>query len=198
MPPSMRSMTPPTERFVASRRSGRCAWPFRWIQDRHYLIADGIDGRTHWIDIGPVTPRSRRRKVQSSLSRRARVSRASSTAPSPKSLRQIRATIRSIYTSAMILQPRMNLPRRMSGGWKRCGERGRVSSGSTDGTWVIAPDHLERATAYERGYTQTHPVTVEILSHLALPQQLGTERAQPSAASAVIFPVESWRSPARR
>jgi Protein of unknown function (DUF3363) len=46
-----------------------------------------------------------------------------------------------------------------------------------DGTWVIAPNHLDRAEAYERGQSRLHPVTVEILSTLPLAQQLGTDGA---------------------
>src|SRR5262245_21983980 len=33
-----------------------------------------------------------------------------------------------------------------------------------DGTWIMAPDHLDRVEAYGRGQARTKPVTVDILS----------------------------------
>ena len=46
-----------------------------------------------------------------------------------------------------------------------------------DGTWIIAPDHLERAAAYERRVAKNVPVVVQALSVLPLDRQLGTEGA---------------------
>ncbi len=44
----------PTDRNVPPRLVGRVVGRglSDEIQDQHYLIVDGIDGRTHWIDIG--------------------------------------------------------------------------------------------------------------------------------------------------
>jgi hypothetical protein len=46
-----------------------------------------------------------------------------------------------------------------------------------DGTWVIAPDHLERAVAFERRQAQAAPVLVRTLSSLPLDRQVGAEGA---------------------
>ena len=46
-----------------------------------------------------------------------------------------------------------------------------------DGTWVIAPDHLERAGAYERRQAKDAPVVVQTLSTLPLDRQLGADGA---------------------
>ena len=46
-----------------------------------------------------------------------------------------------------------------------------------DGTWVIAPDHLERAAAYERMQARISPVIVQTLSALPLDRQVAAEGA---------------------
>src|SRR3546814_6301134 len=57
--------------------------------------------------------------------------------------------------------------RRVTGGVER----------EPDGTWVIAPDHLEQAAAFERRQAQATPVTVRTLSSLPLERQVGAEGA---------------------
>jgi len=52
---------------------------------------------------------------------------------------------------------------------------------------VITPDHLERATAFERRRAQTAPVVVQVLSQLSLEQQV-------SADGATCWMV-NWRTP---
>src|SRR3546814_17540408 len=42
-----------------------------------------------------------------------------------------------------------------------------------DGSWVIAPDHLERAAAYEMARAKDRPVIVETLSAQRLDKQIG-------------------------
>jgi Protein of unknown function (DUF3363) len=46
-----------------------------------------------------------------------------------------------------------------------------------DGTWITAPDHLERAAAYERRQAKDAPVVVQTLSALPLDRQLGADGA---------------------
>src|SRR3546814_19481744 len=57
--------------------------------------------------------------------------------------------------------------RRVTGGVER----------EPDGTWVIAPDHLEQAAAFERRQAQATPVTVRTLSSLPLERQVGAPGA---------------------
>src|SRR3546814_6031720 len=57
--------------------------------------------------------------------------------------------------------------RRVTGGVER----------EPDGTWVIAPDHLEQAAAFGRRQAQATPVTVRTLSSLPLERQVGAEGA---------------------
>jgi hypothetical protein len=46
-----------------------------------------------------------------------------------------------------------------------------------DGTWIIAPDHLERSAAYERMQARASPVTVRTLSVLPLERRVDAEGA---------------------
>jgi len=46
-----------------------------------------------------------------------------------------------------------------------------------DGTWIIAPDHLERAAAYERQQAKEAPVVVQTLSVIPIERQLGADGA---------------------
>ena len=147
------------------------------LNDRHYLIVDGVDGRTHYIDIG----------------------RADATEPTPEGAivaiapkrtepRMVDRTIAEIaaanggrYTADIHLQHdpsataafaethlrRLEAMRRSGIGVERM----------LDGTWIIAPDHLERAAAFERAQARTSPVIVEMLSALPLDRQIGADGA---------------------
>jgi hypothetical protein len=46
-----------------------------------------------------------------------------------------------------------------------------------DGTWVIAPDHLETAAAFETRQVERAPVAVDILSAVSLDRQTGSDGA---------------------
>jgi type IV secretory pathway VirD2 relaxase len=131
--------------------------------DRHYMIVDGVDGYSHYVDIGTgpeATP-------EGSLVRIAPVS----TEP-----RAVDRTVAEIATAhggqysvdihlmhdadatqafAEAHVRRLEAIRRMTGGVER----------EPDGTWIIAPDHLERVATYERQRAQRQPVSIETLSH---------------------------------
>ncbi|PTS81403.1 conjugal transfer protein TraI, partial [Sphingomonas sp. HMWF008] len=46
-----------------------------------------------------------------------------------------------------------------------------------DGTWIIAPDHLDRAAAYEAARAKDRPVAVETLSPHPLEKLIGADAA---------------------
>jgi len=46
-----------------------------------------------------------------------------------------------------------------------------------DGTWIIAPDHIERAAAFEVHRARAAPVVVETLSPITIERQVGTDGA---------------------
>ncbi|MFI5024289.1 MAG: relaxase/mobilization nuclease RlxS [Alphaproteobacteria bacterium] len=147
------------------------------LNDRHYLIVDGVDGRTHYIDIG----------------------RADATEPTPEDAivaivpkrvepRMVDRTIAEIaaanggrFTVDIHLQHdpsatatfaeshirRLEAMRRLGAGVER----------KPGGTWIIAPDHLERAMAFERAQARTSPIVIETLSTLPLDRQIGADGA---------------------
>ncbi|WP_157219158.1 relaxase/mobilization nuclease RlxS [Flavisphingomonas formosensis] len=134
--------------------------------DRHYLIVDGIDGRSHYVDIGhapdaipenailrimarPVEPRDVDRTVAAiaaahegryNVDIHLRHDRMASQAFAEAHIRRLEAI------------------RRATGGVER----------EPDGTWVIAPDHLARAQAYEHRQAERTPVLIETLSERPL------------------------------
>ncbi len=65
----------------------------------------------------------------------------------------------------------------MSAGWRRSGARPAPSNGNRDGTWTIAPDHLDRVRDYEQRLAQAQPVTIETLSTVPIERQIGAEGA---------------------
>ena len=52
-----------------------------------------------------------------------------------------------------------------------------------DGTWIIAPDHLERAAAYERRQAKNAPVVIRTPSALLLNRQFGADGVRDPARS---------------
>jgi hypothetical protein len=147
------------------------------IQDRHYLIVDGIDGRAHWIDIG----------------------RADATAPtpagaivsiSPRAV-EVRSSDRTVAEIAVANSGRYSIDLHLlhdpnasqafaEAHVRRLEAMRRARAGverQPDGTWQIAPDHVDRAAAYERSQARSNPVTVRILSALALAPQVSTDGA---------------------
>jgi hypothetical protein len=147
------------------------------IEDRHYLVVDGVDGRTHWVDIG------RGDATEAPL-----VSAVVAISPRSAKVRAVDRTVAEIaaanqghYSIALHLRHDPNASQEFAETHVRRLEamrRARVGvERRPDGSWVIAPDHLDRAEAYERGQARMHPVTVEIVSTLPLAQQLGTDGA---------------------
>ncbi|MGT2466548.1 DUF3363 domain-containing protein [Mesorhizobium atlanticum] len=147
------------------------------INDRHYIIVDSIDGKSHYIDIGKgeaaepmlegsivrVTPRSTDpRQIDRTV---ADISAANGGRYNVDiHLRQDpSATERFAETHVR----RLEAIRRATGGVER----------DPDGTWIIAPDHLDRVAEYERERARAEPVLVEKLSPMPLEKQVGFDGA---------------------
>lgn len=147
------------------------------INDRHYLIVDGIDGRSHYADIGRAdamepTPEG---SIVAIASKRAEAR------PADHTVAEIAAAHGGRYSVEIHLRHdpaatqafaethirRLEAMRRQSGLVER----------EPDGTWIIAPDHLERAVSFERRQARSHPVAIETLSTLPLERQIGTDGA---------------------
>ncbi len=142
---------------------------------RRYLMIDGIDGRSHYVDIGEADGRI---PVGSVL----RVSNVS-TEPrrSDRTVAEIAAAHGGRYNIDIHLRHdasatqdfaqthvrRLEAIRRATAGVER----------QPDGTWIIAPNHLDRVTDYQRQLAQVRPVAIEFLSTVPVERQVGAEGA---------------------
>jgi hypothetical protein len=145
------------------------------LNDRRYLIVDGVDGRAHYVDIGeahdelpagsiirvtgrPAEPRDVDRTV-------ARIAERNGGRYNPELHRLADPSASREYVETHVR--RLEAMRRLTGATER----------EPDGTWKIAPDHLERAAVFERNQTRKSPVIVDTLSRLPLQQQIGSDGA---------------------
>jgi type IV secretory pathway VirD2 relaxase len=147
------------------------------INDRHYLIIDAVDGRSHYVEIGrgeatdpipeggivTITPkRAEARVVDRTIAEIAAVNDGRYDVDI-----HLRHDPSASANFAETHVRRLEAMRRQAGTVER----------EPDGTWVIAPDHLERAAIYERRQAKDAPVVVQTLSALPLDRQLGAEGA---------------------
>ena len=147
------------------------------IEDRHYLVVDGVDGRTHWVDIGRGdATEAMPEGIVIAISPRLVEVR-----PGDRTVAEIAAANQGRYSVDLHIRHDPNVSQDFVETHVRRLEamrRARVGvERQSDGTWVIAADHLDRAETYERRQARLHPVTVEILSTLPLAQQLGADGA---------------------
>jgi len=147
------------------------------LQDRQFVILDGIDGRTHYVDIGKIDPSAP--ILENSIV---------GIAPKRAEARQVDRTIADIaaahggrYSVDIHLRHdpsatadfaethvrRLEAMRRLSGGVER----------EVDGSWIIGGDHLEKAAVFERKLAHTTPIIIDALSTLSLEKQIGGDGA---------------------
>ena len=147
------------------------------LHDRQFVILDGIDGCTHYVDIGKIDPSTP--ILENSIV---------GIAPKRAEVRDVDRTIADIaaahggrYSVDIHLRHdpsatadfaethvrRLEAMRRLSGGAER----------EADGSWIIGADHLEKATAFERKLAHTTPVIIDTLSTLSLEKQIGADGA---------------------
>ena len=138
------------------------------LHDRHYLIVDGIDGRSHYIDIGKgdavePLPADSIVRVVGSLRGEREVDRT---------IVAVAAANDGHYTIDAHLRFDPNASEAFAETHVRRLEAMRRVMRSVerepDGRWVIEPDHLERAAAFEARLATDRPVTVELLSNVPL------------------------------
>lgn len=131
--------------------------------DRHYVIVDGVDGHSHYIDIGtspePTAEGSVVRIRPVSTGPRAVDRMVDEIAAANNGRYSVDLHLRhdSSATQAFVEAHvrRLEAIRRTTGGVER----------KPDGSWTIAPDHLARVETYERQQAQRQPVLIETLSH---------------------------------
>jgi type IV secretory pathway VirD2 relaxase len=168
--PAAPAARPITGRLVARGLSDE-------LNDRHYLIVDGIDGRSHYVDIGkgeatePV-PQGAVVRIEPAHTEARTVDRTVAEIAAANGGRydvdiHLRQDPTASATFAETHVRRLEAIRRVIKGVER----------EPDGTWIIAPDHLERAAAYEQRQAKDAPVVVQTLSALPIERQLGTDGA---------------------
>ncbi|MEZ5832917.1 MAG: relaxase/mobilization nuclease RlxS [Dongiaceae bacterium] len=147
------------------------------LSDRHYLVVDAVDGRIHYIEIGnaDATEPTPEESIVAVTSKQANVK------PVDRTIAAIAEAHGGRYSSDLHLKHdptatkafvethvrRLEAMRRAGIGVER----------EADGTWTIAPDHLDRVLRYERMQAHKAPVQVEVLSTLKLDRQTDAEGA---------------------
>lgn len=136
--------------------------------DCHYLLIDGIDGRVHFASIGQgeqteTTPEGAIVRV---------APRESGVRAADRTIVEVAAANGGRYTVDAHLRHdpaarqafaethvrRLEAMRRTMRNIER----------EPDGNWVIAPDHLDKVTAFEKQQLRGQPATVEVLSTIAV------------------------------
>jgi type IV secretory pathway VirD2 relaxase len=147
------------------------------LNDRHYLIVDGVDGKTHYVEIG----KGAETEPIPAGAIVAIEPRPTSPRPADRTVAEIAATNEGRYGIDIHLTHdpgasqaftethvrRLEAMRRAGFGVER----------TPDGTWIIGPDHLQQAASFERLQAQTTPVRLETLSSLALERQVAADGA---------------------
>lgn len=137
------------------------------LADRHYLVIDATDGRTHYVEIG-------KGERTEPLPEHAIVR----IAPARAKVREVDRTIAAVAQANggtySVEAHRLHDPdagrefvqahvRRLEA-MRRAG----VVERQEDGTWTIAADHLRRVAAYEERRLKDRPVSIEVLSPMPI------------------------------
>lgn len=132
--------------------------------DHHYLIVDGIDGRSHYVVIGrgaglDIVPEGAVVRIDPQRADARAVDRTVAAVAAANAGRyDIDAHLRHDQSATQAFAEthvrRLEAMRRLSGNVTR----------EPSGQWIIAEDHIERAAAHEAMLLRDRPVAVEILS----------------------------------
>lgn len=145
------------------------------LSDRHYLVVDAVDGRVHYIEIGnaDATEPTPEGSIVAVTSKQAAVKAVDRTIAAIAEAHggryssdfhlkhDVTATEEFVETHVR----RLEAMRRAGIGVER----------EADGTWAVAPDHLDRVLRYERMQARKAPVHVDLLSPLRLDRQTSAE-----------------------
>jgi type IV secretory pathway VirD2 relaxase len=145
--------------------------------DRHYLIVEATDGRSHFVDIGratedePYAPGAIVRVVPVEAEVRDADRAIVAVAAANDGLYSLDAHLRHDPSARQAFAEahvrRLEAMRRLSLNVER----------RPDGTWIISADHLERAATHERTAARDRPVAVETLSPVSLDRLARAEAA---------------------
>lgn len=144
--------------------------------DRHYLIVDGVDGRSHWVDIGAgeavditgrgaiVTVQPRRTEPRQADRTIAEVAARHGGRYSVELHRANDPAASAEFVAAHVR--RLEALRRAG-----IGER------NPDGTWNVSESYLDAALTYEQKRSRDAPVTVEVVSPAPLEKLVAADTA---------------------
>lgn len=163
------------------------------IADRHYVIVEATDGRSYYVDIGKgentesIMPGAIVRIAPVETGIRASDRTIADVAAANDGRYSIDAHLRhdaaatEAFAEAHVR--RLEAMRRLTRNVER----------EPDGSWTIAPDHLDHAAAYEDARAKGRPVTVETLSSLPLENMVDAEAATWLDRELVAAPPEPLR-----
>jgi hypothetical protein len=145
------------------------------LNDRHYLIIDGVDGRSHYVDIGVSADSYPSESVVAVKPRGAQIRTVDRTVAEIAAANGGRYSIdihlrhdpTATHGFAEAHVRRLEAMRRL----------GNVVNRESDGTWIVASDHLARAQAFEQAQGRRTPVIIETLSVTKLEKQIGSDGA---------------------
>jgi len=148
------------------------------ISDRRYLIIEATDGYAHYVDAGflddeadPIRDGSIVTVSPKSVAPRA----------ADRTVAEVAAANGGRYSVDVHLRHDPNATAAFAETHVRRLEAMRrltqAAERTPDGTWLITPDHLDRAAAFERKRAQFTPVVVEILSRMPVERQAGADGA---------------------
>ncbi|MDQ8757472.1 relaxase/mobilization nuclease RlxS [Sphingosinicella sp. LHD-64] len=147
------------------------------LHDRHYLIVDAIDGRTHYAEIGkgeavePIPESAIVRIAPRTGGARQADRTIAEVAAANDGRYTIDAHLRHDATASEAFAEthvrRLEAMRRVLRNVER----------EPDGAWIIAPDHLDKAAEFAARQRRDRPVTVQILSPMPLDKLLQAEGA---------------------
>ncbi len=147
------------------------------ILDRHYLIVEATDGRSHYVDIGKGE--NVPRHASGAIVRIAPVE--AGIRASDRTIAEVAAANGGRYSIDAHLRHDPAATEAFAGAHVRRLEAMRRLSRNIernpDGSWVIAPDHLDRVAAYEAVRAKDRPVMVETLSPVSLEKLVDADAA---------------------
>jgi hypothetical protein len=147
------------------------------LYERRYLIVDGVDGRTHYVDVGLTDPFT--------LSPNGGIVAVdplrASLKPSDRAVAEVAAANQGLYSATLhTLHDPSASPEFVLSHIRRLEALRRAGVAlerHSDGAWTIPADHLVQVERHEETQRRWRPVQVEMLSPVGLEMQVGVEGA---------------------